>query len=199
MPAEHNANQFTWAMSPDGRYVTFTDAAGKLHLLDRSSNLQVPLPGIDKVPKPANLTVSDTGLIGYDNNSNKPTYVYDSIARRFFATGLDLEPESPTNEHRQPRLSGDGSLMVTTCFDNNESTCFTTGDGDSDVFVQNLVSRMAVPNFPDEAAGTGKDEEHPCINGGGTLIAVEKPNPVQKDIVLVPGAGRRSPRCPRRT
>ncbi len=92
------------------------------------SNLQVPLPGIDKVPKPANLTVSDTGLIGYDNNSNKPTYVYDSIARRFFATGLDLEPESPTNEHRQPRLSGDGSLMVTTCFDNNESTCFTTRD-----------------------------------------------------------------------
>ncbi len=57
------------------------------------------------------------------------------------------------------------------------------------MFVQNLVSRMAVPDFPDEAAGTGKDEEHPCINGGGTLIAVEKPNPVQKDIVLVSRSG----------
>lgn len=189
VPAEHNVNQFTWGMSLDGRYIVFTDAKKKLHLLDRSSNQEVPLPGIDKVGQPANLTVSNTGLIGYDNNSNKPTYVYDSVAETLFNTGLDAKPQNPTNERRQPRISGDGKFMVTTCFDNNESTCFTTGDGDSDVLMQNLVTKQQVPNFPDEPKGMGKDEEHPCINNDGTLIAVEKPNPMQKDIFLFSRSG----------
>jgi hemolysin type calcium-binding protein len=179
------AAQFRWGMSLDARYVVFTDANKKLHLLDRSSNQQVSLPGIDKVANPANLTVSNTGVIAFDDNSNKPTYVYDSVAKKFVDTGLgDADPSNPTNVQRQPRLSGDGKFMAMTCFDDMGTTCFTTNDSDSDVFLQNVAGKQQVPNFPDEAMGAGKDEEHPCINNDGTLIAVEKPNPAQKDILL---------------
>lgn len=184
------ANQFRWGMSLDGRYIVFTDANMKLHLLDRLNDQQVALPGIDKVANPGNLTVSDTGLIAFDDNSNKPTYVYDSVAEKFVDTGLgDADPSNPTNVQRQPRLSGDGKFMAMTCFDNAMTSCFTTNDMDSDVFLLNLATKQQVPNFPDEAMGNGKDEEHPCINNDGTLIAVEKPNPMQKDIVLYQRSG----------
>jgi hypothetical protein len=184
------ANQFRWGMSLDGRYIVFTDANKKLHLLDRLNDQQVPLPGIDVNANPANLTVSNTGLIGFDNNSNPPAYLYDSVARKFVDAGLgDANPSNPTNVQRQPRLSGDGNFMAMTCFDNAMTTCFTTNDGDSDVFLQNLAAKQQVPNFPDEPAAGGKDEEHPCINNDGTVIAVEKPNPIQKDILLFQRSG----------
>lgn len=184
------ANQFRWGMSLGGRYIVFTDANRKLHLLDRLNDQQVPLPGIDVIANPANLTVSDSGLIGFDNNSNKPTYVYDSVTKKFVDTGLgDADPSNPTNVQRQPRLSGDGRFMTGTCFDDTGTNCFTTNDSDSDVFLQNLATKQRIPNFPDEAATQGKDEEHPCINNDGTLIAVEKPNPVQKDILLYQRSG----------
>ena len=184
------ANQFKWGMSLDGRYIVFTDANNKLHLLDRLNDQPVPLPGIDKLANPGNLTVSDTGLIAFDDNSNKPTYAYSSVAKKFIDTGLgDADPSNPTNVQRQPRLSGDGNFMAMTCFDDAMTTCFTTGDSDSDVFLQNIAAKQKVPNFPDEPMGMSKDEEHPCINNDGTLIAVEKPNPVQKDILLFQRSG----------
>ena len=184
------ANQFKWGMSLDGRYIVFTDANKKLHLLDRLNDQPVTLPGIDVNANPANLTVSNTGLVGFDANSNPPAYLYDSVAKKFVDAGLgDANPSNPTNLQRQPRLSGDGNFMAMTCFDNAMTTCFTTGDSDSDVFLQNLAAKQKVPNFPDEPMGMSKDEEHPCINNDGTLIAVEKANPVQKDILLFQRSG----------
>ncbi len=178
-----NPNVFRWGMSLDGRYIVFNDANKKLHLLDRWNNQQVPLPGIDKVANPANLTVSNTGLIGFDDNSNDPTYTYDSVAKNFVDTGLgDADPSNPTNVQRQPRLSGDGNFMTGTCFDNAMTSCFTTGDSDSDAFLQNIAAKQPVPNFPDEPMGMSVSEEHPCINNDGTLIAVEKPPAALQDI-----------------
>jgi RTX calcium-binding nonapeptide repeat (4 copies) len=189
---EGKAAQFRWGMSLDGRYVVFKDEKEKLHLLDRSSNQEVSLPGIDVVAKPENLTVSDTGLIAFDDNSNKPTYVYDSTAGHFVDVGLgDADPGNPTNEVRQPRLSGDGNFMVNTCFDEPAKLCEQSGDGDSDVYMQDLATKQRVPEFPDEPKGESVDEEHPCINGDGTLIAVERnaPAEAQKDIFLFQRSG----------
>jgi hypothetical protein len=161
-------------MSLNGRYIVFNDAEKKLHLLDRSSEQQVPLPGIDVNNNPGNLTVSDEGLIAFDNNSNPPTYVYDSSTGQFFDVGLgDADLTEPTNHIRQPRFSGDGNFMVGTCEDAEEK-CESTKDGDSDVYMQDISAKQEVPEFPDEPAGNGVDEEHPCINGDGTLVGVER-------------------------
>jgi hypothetical protein len=183
VPAGKGA-QLSWAMSQNGRFVAFNDLAGKLHLLDRSNNQQVSLPDIAAGKGGnVNLTVSDTGLIAYDNASNPPTFVFDSTAGQFVDVGLgDANPSEPKNVLRQPRFSGDGKFMVNTCFDNAETACFTTGDSDSDVFMQNLAAKQQVPEFPDEPKGESVDEEHPCINGDGTLIAVErKPETTSKN------------------
>ncbi len=191
---EGKASQLGWATSANGRYIAFNDAEGKLHLLDRSSNQEVPLPNI-VVGKGGtiNLTVSDTGLVGYDKNSNPPTYVFDSSTGQYVDVGLgDATPSEPTNVLRQPRFSGDGNFMVNTCFDNAETACFTTGDSDSDVFMQDLATKEQVPEFPDEPKGESVDEEHPCINGDGTLIGVErKPEKLSKskDIFLFQRSG----------
>ena len=191
---EGKASQLSWATSADGRYIAFNDAKGILHLLDRSTNQEVSLPDI-AVGKGGtiNLTVSDTGLIGYDNDSNKPTYVFDSTTGKYVDVGLgDANPSEPTNVLRQPRFSGDGNFMVSTCFDDAETPCFTTGDSDSDVFMQNLATRKQVPEFPDEPKGESVDEEHPCINGDGALIGVErKPEKLSKtkDIFLFQRTG----------
>lgn len=193
---EGKASQLSWATSANGRYIAFNDANGKLHLLDRSSNLEAPLPDI-VVGKGGtiNLTVSDTGLIGYDKNSNPPTYVFDSTTGQYVDVGLgDANPSEPTNVLRQPRFSGDGNFMVNTCFDNAETACFTTGDSDSDVFMQDLATRKQVPEFPDEPKGESVDEEHPCISGDGTLIGVErKPEKLSKnkDIFLFQRTGNK--------
>jgi hypothetical protein len=191
---EGKGSQLSWATSANGRYIAFNDAKGKLHLLDRTSNQEVKLPDV-AVGKggTVNLTVSDTGLIGYDNNSNPPTFVLDSGTGQYVDVGLgDADPSEPTNVLRQPRFSGDGSFMVNTCFDNAETACFGTGDSDSDVYMQDLSTKKQVPEFPDEPKGESVDEEHPCINGDGTLIGVErKPEKLSKnkDIFLFQRTG----------
>ena len=193
---EGKSSQLSWATSANGRYIAFNDAKGKLHLLDRSSNQEVPLPDV-VVGKGGtiNLTVSDTGLIGYDKNSNPPTYVFDSSTGKYVDVGLgDANPSEPTNVLRQPRFSGDGNFMVSTCFDDKETACFTTGDSDSDVFMQDLATKKQVPEFPDEPKGESVDEEHPCINGDGTLIGVErKPEKLSKskDVFLFQRTGNK--------
>jgi hypothetical protein len=188
VPVPEESAFFRWGMSLNGRYIVFRDAENKLHLLDRTSEQEIPLPGIDVAEKPENLTVSDSGLIAFDNNSNPPTYVYDSATGQFVDVGLgDADLTEPTNDLRQPRLSGDGKFMVNTCFDEEGGMCEATKDGDSDVHMQDLAAKLEVPEFPDEAAGESVDEEHPCINGDGTLIAVErKPEKTSgnKDIFL---------------
>jgi hypothetical protein len=181
---------FRWGTSANGRYIVFNDAEKKLHLLDRTSEKQVPLPGIDVAENPGNLTVSDAGLIAFDSNGNEPTYLYDSTKGAFVDAGLgDADPAKPENKLRQPRLSGSGLLLVGTCFDNPMALCATEEGADSDVFMQDLAAAQRLAT-PDEPAGESVDEEHPCINGDGSLYGVETPIPgFKKDVLLFQRSG----------
>jgi hypothetical protein len=173
---------FRWGTSANGRFILFNDADKELHLLDRTSNAEVALPGIDVTANPGNLTVSDEGLIAFDDNGNDPTYTYDSASGQFVDIGLgDANPSEPANELRQPRLSGDGNFIVGTCFDDEESACETEKDSDSDVYLHDIAAALRVP-FPDQPAGESLSEEHPCIGRDGTLVAVERNREAGADI-----------------
>ena len=190
---EGKASQLGWATSANGRYIVFNDAEGKLHLLDRSSNQEVPLPNI-VVAKAARQLDRQRHRAGRLRQEQQPAHLcFDSSTGQYVDVGLgDATPSEPTNVLRQPRFSGDGNFMVNTCFDNAETACFTTGDSDSDVFMQDLATKEQVPEFPDEPKGESVDEEHPCINGDGTLIGVErKPEKLSKskDIFLFQRSG----------
>ena len=153
---------FRYGISLDGRYVVFNDAGKKLHLLDRATSTEVPLPGIDVYANPGGLTVSNTGRIAFDDDSNGPAVVYDSTTGQFLDTGL-----SATNGHRQTRLSGDGLFLGTTC---NDSNCVDNLDMGADPYVQNLGAKLDT-GFPNDALF---DEEHPCIDGDGSLFGFDK-------------------------
>lgn len=161
-PVTANFMGFRYALSQNGRYVVFNDAAKTLHLLDRATNSQRPLPGIDVYTNPGGLTVSDTGLIGFDDNGNGPAVVYDSARGAFVDTGL-----AANNGHRQTRLSADGRFLGTTC---NDSNCVDDLDMGADPYVQDLAAKLdtGFPNDPN------LDEEHPCINGDGSLFGFDK-------------------------
>lgn len=166
-PLPANVARFTTSLG--GRYVGWVDpATQKIHLYDRFAHAEVPLPGIDLGPNPDGLTVSDSGLIGFDHNSSGPAQVYDSKAKSFVDTGLAAD-----NNHRQTHLSGDGRFLATTC---NVSGCVTPPVTGSDAYVQDLSTRLNVP-FPDNPSGTNGDEEHPCIDGNGGLVGVDIGHP----------------------
>ena len=153
---------FRYGISLSGRFIVFTDAGKKVHLLDRATNTQVALPGIDVYANPGNLSVSNTGRIAFDDNSNGPAVVYDSTAGQFLDTGLAAD-----NGHRQTRLSGDGLFLATTC---NDSGCVDNLDNGADPYVQNLATK-ADTAFPNDAL---LDEEHPCIDADGSLVGFDK-------------------------
>jgi hypothetical protein len=153
---------FRYAISLNGRYIVFNDALKKLHLLDRATGTQVPLPGIDVYADPGSLGVSNTGRIAFDNNVNGPAVVYDSGTGQFVETGL-----LANNGHRQTRLSGDGALLATTCNDNN---CTPDLDIGPDPYVRDLAGKSDT-GFPNDAV---LDEEHPCIDADGSLIGLDK-------------------------
>jgi hypothetical protein len=170
-----------FAVSFDGRFVFYADAAKKLHLYDRASDSERPLPGIDVAAAPAGLSVSDTGRLAFDDNSNGPTVVYDSAAGHFLDAGFAAD-----NGHRQSHLSGDGKSLATTCVtgamhcvvDNNMVTT------DSDLFVQNLTTGTDTA-FPDNASGTPNvDEEHPCISWDGSLVGADAGPANNKDVFV---------------
>jgi hypothetical protein len=169
-----NAATFRYGMSLDGRYIAFTDADKKIHLLDRATNTQRPLPGVDVYTNPGSLTVSNTGLIAFDDNGNGPARVYDSATGQFIDSGLAAD-----NGHRQTRLSGDGRFLATTCVD---GCVATTSDG-ADTFVQDLTTKTDTA-FTFDAM---RDEEHPCISGDGTFVGFDKDRNamvMQNDIFL---------------
>jgi hypothetical protein len=155
---------FRYGISMDGRYVVFNDdpAPRKLHLLDRSTGAQVPLPGIDVYANPGALSVSNTGLIAFDDNGNGPALVYDSAPGAFVDSGLGA-----MNGHRQTHLSGDGRFLGTTC---NDSNCIDDLDMGADPYVQDLAAKLDT-GFPDDP---DLDEEHPCIDGDGSLFGIDK-------------------------
>ncbi len=166
-----------YALSLDGRYVLWLDDAvpKRLHLYDRASDAEVALPGIDVYMNPGGLTVSSTGLIGFDDNGNGPALVYDSGAGAFVETGLDA-----MNGHRQTKLSGDGRLLATTCV----TGCEVDLGSDASAYVQDLAAK-ADTAFPDDLTGADdEDEEHPCINADGSLVGVDITNPMQRDVFL---------------
>ena len=173
---------FRYGMSLNGRYIVFNDnpAPRKLHLLDRATNTQIPLPGIDVYTLPGALTVSNTGRIGFDDNGNGPALVYDSTTGQFVDTGL-----AANNGHRQTRLSGDGLFLATTC---NDSNCVDDLGTGADPYVQNLTTKLDTA-FPAEAL---IDEEHPCIDADGSLVGLDKAASLldmQKDIFLFDRSG----------
>lgn len=153
-PVPANFLGFRYAISPDGRYIVFNDdpAPRKLHLLDRATNTQVPLPGIDVYTNPGGLTVSNNGLIGFDDNGNGPALVYSSATGQFVETGL-----AASNDRREPRLSGDGVFLGTI-------------DAGPDAYLQNLVTKTDT-GFPKDLL---VEEEHPCINGDGSRFGFDK-------------------------
>jgi hypothetical protein len=167
VPVEKPAT-FRYGMSLDGRFVVYTDGKKNLHLLDRFNGQERPLPGIDTSNNPGNLTASDAGLIAFDDNGNGPTQVYDSKARQFVTTGFAAK-----NKQRQPKLSGDGHYLATTCLDGAKCVKELSA-ASSDPFVQNLVNRMDT-GF--NGAVAMRDSEHPCINDDGSLIALDRQNP----------------------
>ena len=160
-----DAAQFRYGMSMNGRYIVYSDIDKKLHLLDRATNTLIPTPGIDIYGNPEipdNLTVSNNGLIAFDKQGNGPTVVYDSKTGQFADTGL-----LDDNKNRQPRLSGDGHFLGTTCDDLTKCPAPTAG---ADAFVQDLTAKSDTA-FPADAA---RDEEHPCLNGDGSLFGIDK-------------------------
>lgn len=173
-PVPVPASGFRFGISANGRYVFFNDAAKKLHLLDRQTDTEVPLPGIDIYPNPAFLTVSDAGRLAFDNNVNGPAVVYDSNLGSFVSTGFPA-----TNKNRQTQLSPGGNFLITTC--DSMTDCPTPTNG-SDPFLQNLAAMTNVSLAG--ATDAMKDEEDPCIGGGANLVGWQKPNAVQKDIYI---------------
>lgn len=176
VPVPANFIGFRSAVSMNGRYIVFNDdpQPRKLHLLDRATNTQLPLPGIDVYNNPDGLTVSDTGLIGFDDNGNGPALVYSSATQTFVDTGLPA-----SNGHRQTRLSGNGGFLATTCLTN----CVVDLGSDSNPYVQNLGTRLDTA-FPDD---DNRGEKHPCINGDGSRFGFDKQHPLgtdQPDIFL---------------
>jgi len=165
--AASSAPGFRYSTSLDGRFVVYTDAARKLHVLDRFNGKERPLPGIDVFNNPGNLTASNLGLIAFDDNGNGPTRVYDSKARQFVNTGF-----AQNNKQRQPKLSGDGRYLATTCLD--AAQCIRDLGQDSNPYVQNLETREDT-RFAGEV--DQRDEEHPCLNGNGSLIALDRQSP----------------------
>lgn len=163
-----NAATFRYGMSLDGRFVVYTDAGKKLHLLDRFNGQERPLPGIDTSTNPGNLTASDAGLIAFDDNGNGPTKVYDSKARKFVDVGF-----SAANKQRQPKFSGNGRYLATTCLDGDKCVKKLSA-ANSDPFVQDVVNRVDT-GFGGAVAM--RDSEHPCMNDDGSLIALDRQSP----------------------
>ncbi len=146
---------FRYAISLDGRYIVFNDTQKKLHLLDRATNTQIPLPGVDVYTAngPGGLTVSNTGRIAFDDNGNGPAVVYESATGQFVDTGLVA-----SNGLRQTRLSGDGVFLGAI-------------DAGQDPYVQDLSSKSDT-GFPKDAVLA---EAHPCMDADGSLFGFDKP------------------------
>jgi hypothetical protein len=164
VPVFGAAPAFQYGMSMNGRYIVYNDnpAPRHLHLLDRATNTLIPLPGIDVYANPTNLTVSNNGLIAFDNQGEGPAVVYNSATAQFLDIGFAAD-----NKHRQTRLSGDGRFLGTTCDDPTKCEAPTLG---ADAFVQDLTAKSDTA-FPPDAT---RDEEHACLDGDGSIFGIDK-------------------------
>ncbi|MEA2426665.1 MAG: hypothetical protein QOF37_293 [Thermoleophilaceae bacterium] len=170
-------NSRYFAVSANGRFIFYRDAQKKLHLYDRDVDAERSLPGIDVFANPDRPSVSNAGLLAFDGGDMQAR-VYDSSTGAFVSTGFAAD-----SGHRQTVLSADGKLLATTCI-SGSSKCIgeasNDGDSDSNLFVQDLTTRLDTA-LPDLAGATDKDLEHPCINGDGSLVGADV---FGKDLVL---------------
>lgn len=169
--------QSRFAVSFHGRYVLYTDAQKDLHLFNRATRQQVPLPGIDVYNNPGFLGVSETGLLTFDDNANGPTVIYDSRTKEFVDGGLPATDQG----HRQPKISGNGRFLATTC--GPVDNCAVDLGTDSNPYLQDLGTKTDT-GLPDD---DDSDEEDPCINFQGDLVGWHAGNPTaadQKDVFL---------------
>jgi hypothetical protein len=177
------SSQNAFAVSFDGRYIVYiAKSDGLIHLFDRVGNAEIPLPGINIYSSggqfPADLSVSDTGLVAFDDGGNVGVVVYNSATGTFVPTGLSTSGNSGP---RDPALSGDGKFLATTCITGPGTTCPNPNlnSTHATLFLQNLVTHTDTglsvidPNAP--AGGT--DEEHPCIDATGNLVGADAVDP----------------------
>ncbi|TMM08157.1 MAG: hypothetical protein E6G00_12990 [Actinobacteria bacterium] len=169
-----------FSISQNGRYIVYLDPTSKhIHLFDRYVHRELSLPGIDASDHGnPTMSVSNTGLIAFDHATSDTTQVYDSRAKHLIDTGLPAD-----NAHRQPSISADGHYVATTCLDH----CITPSNGD-DAYVQDLRTKQNVP-FPDNLAGSDGGEEHPCINGDGSLVGIDITKGMVMNIYLYSQSG----------
>jgi hypothetical protein len=158
-----------FGVSPDGRFVAFHDASKVTRLYDRELRGERALPGIAGFPR----SVSNDGVIGLDGADNGPGTVYDWRTGGFVDIGFAAD-----NGHRMSHISGDGRVLATTCV----TTCISDTGGDSDVFVQDIPN-VSDTAFPDDLSGADAlDEEHPCVDGDGSIAGADVSVGGQRDV-----------------
>jgi hypothetical protein len=139
---------------------------------------EIPLPGVNIYTSPDDLSVSDTGLIAFDNGGNVGVVVYDSATGKFVPTGLSTSGNAGP---RDPALSGDGKFLATTCITGPGTTCPNPNlnSTHSTLFVQSLVTQTdtGLPFIDPKAGAGGTDEEHPCIDANGGLVGADAVDP----------------------
>lgn len=175
--------QNAFAASFDGRFIAYiAKSDGLIHLFDRVANAEMPLPGINIYTSgaqfPDDLSVSDTGLIAFDDSGNNGVVVYNSATAKFVPTGLST---SGTAGPRDPALSGDGKFLATTCITGPGTTCPNPNlnSTHSTLFLRNLVTQTdtGLPVIDPNAPAGGTDEEHPCIDANGGLVGADAIDP----------------------
>jgi hypothetical protein len=179
--------QNAFAVSFDGRYIAYIAASdGDIHLFDRVANAEVPLPGINIYTSPEDLSVSDTGLIAFDNGGNVGVVVYNSATGAFVPTGLST---SGNDGPRDPVLSGDGRFLATTCITGPNTTCPNPNlnSTHATLFLQSLVTQTDTGLPLIDPGGT--DEEHACIDANGGLVGADvldnpQPTKFQSDVYI---------------
>jgi hypothetical protein len=180
--------QNAFAVSFDGRYIAYIGTDGNIHLFDRVAIAQIPLPGINIYTGgdfPTDLSVSDTGLIAFDNGGNVGVVVYNSSTGQFVPTGLSTSGNAGP---RDPVLSGNGEFLATTCITGPGTTCPDTSlnSTHATLFVQNLATQTdtGLPVIDPNAGTGGTDEEHACIDADGGLVGADAVDPGQKDVYI---------------
>ena len=179
--------QNAFAVSFDGRYIAYIAASdGDIHLFDRVANAAIPLPGINIYTSPDDLSVSDTGLIAFDNGGNVGVVVYNSATGTFVRTGLLTSGNAGP---RDPALSGDGKFLATTCITGPGTTCPNPNlnSTHATLFLQSLVTQTDTGLPLIDPGGT--DEEHACIDANGGLVGADvldnpQPTKFQNDVYI---------------
>jgi hypothetical protein len=181
--------QNAFAVSFDGRYIAYiAESDGLIHLFDRVTNTEVPLPGINIYSGgqfPDDLSVSDTGLIAFDDGGNVGVVVYNSATGGFVPTGLST---SGNDGPRDPALSGDGRFLATTCITGPNTTCPNPNlnSTHATLFLQSLVTQTdtGLPLIDPNAGAGGTDEEHACVDADGGLVGADAVDTGQSDVYI---------------